>query len=527
MSLIPPLTLAEARFAASPRTTPPKTPVRAVLIHGGITLLWVALFCAGFLWQGALAWSVGLVYVAYDTALLGFVAWQTRKIGAPPEPGPPLSAGARPSLSVIIAAYNEALVLPATLGALFAQSDVPDRIVIADDGSTDGTAEMLGRVFGLQAPPIGTLSGPAPNHPGLYWLRAPHGGKAQALNATLGLIDTDIVLTVDADTQLQPDAIAATRRAFAAEPDLVATTGVLTPRCDPTPSGRVLQYFQHYEYIRNFLSRYAWMQMDALLLISGAFAGFRREALVTVGGFDPDCLVEDYELIHRLRRYAVRHGHHWTTRVLGDARGSTHAPGTIPNFLSQRRRWFGGFLQTQFWYRDMIGNGRYGWLGTLMLPVKAADTMQPIYGLTALALLGFYVVTGRFGIAGPGGSGDRRQDRAGSGLPPALGGAVSPLAGRPHQRAVRLRPRRRRAGTVQLPDPAPWRRGAGLGGVSHRAAPLGQTASRRAAAAAAAAVSICAAKSSPLTPDSRCRRHPPPPAPDGPERAARRRRFSS
>jgi hypothetical protein len=44
-------------------------------------------------------------------------------------------------------------------------------------------------------------------------------------------------------------------------------------------------------------------------------------------------------------------------------------------------------LQTQYWNRDMTGNPRYGTLGMLMLPVKAIDTMQPIYGLTAFVLL--------------------------------------------------------------------------------------------------------------------------------------------
>jgi hypothetical protein len=58
-------------------------------------------------------------------------------------------------------------------------------------------------------------------------------------------------------------------------------------------------------------------------------------------------------------------------------------------------------LQTQFWYRDMVGAGRYGALGVAMLPVKAADTMQPIYGLFAFSLLIFYVVTARIGILIP------------------------------------------------------------------------------------------------------------------------------
>ena len=53
-------------------------------------------------------------------------------------------------------------------------------------------------------------------------------------------MNTDTVLTVDGNTLLEPDAIGAAR---------------------PTLGGRLFQRFQTYEYIRNFLSRYAWMQV--------------------------------------------------------------------------------------------------------------------------------------------------------------------------------------------------------------------------------------------------------------------------
>ncbi len=347
---------------------------------------------------------MGIAYIVYDTALLLFVGWKARQLLRPVAPEP---AGRRVSLGVIIAAHNEAAALPLTLDALLNQTDPPDCIVIADDGSSDGTAELLTRGYGLQqAAPAPTaaaasLSGGSLAYPSLRWLRLPHGGKARALNAAALQVHTEILLTVDGDTLLHPTAIAAFRHAFSAEPELAAATGVLTPVCRRATGARFLQWFQTYEYIRNFLSRYAWMQLDSLLLISGAFAGFRREALLAVGGFDPECLVEDYELIHRLRRFAQAQGHRWRFRVLGAAQARTDAPATIPDFLRQRRRWFGGFLQTQYWYRAMVGDRRYGWLGTLMLPVKAVDTLQPLYGLTAFFLLLAYALEGRLGLLLP------------------------------------------------------------------------------------------------------------------------------
>ncbi len=390
--------LAAKRATISPRYAPPPTPLRSRLIHGGALLLWVLLFARAFGGGGLFAWSAGLAYIGYDTVLLAFVFWQTLALLRRPPVNP---AAAAPPASVIVAAHNEARVLPAALRTLLAQTSPADTILIADDGSTDGTAALLQERYGLATPPLGEVSAPSATHPSLRWLRLPHGGKAEALNVACSLTDTELVLTVDADTLLEPQALGAMQQAFAADPALVAATGVLTPTCTPSVSGRLLQWFQTYEYVRNFLSRYAWMRMDGLLLISGAFACYRRRALLDVGGFDPDCLVEDYELTHRMRDYAGRRGLAWHTGVVGASHARTDAPATVGAFLRQRRRWFGGFLQTQLWYRHMVGNPAYGRLGTRMLLVKAIDTLQPLYGLTGAVLLLGYLATGRFAIVTP------------------------------------------------------------------------------------------------------------------------------
>ena len=371
-------------------------------IHAAALAAWIALFAMAFRRTGLSAWSVGGAYIAYDTALLVFVAWQTRALlrphgarNASPTSNTTNPSNERTAITVVIAAYNEAAVLPATLATLFAQSEPADEILLVDDGSTDATADLMRDRYALQAAESGVPSAPSPAQPALRWLRLARGGKARALNAAIVQARSPIVLTVDADTALDPHALAAVRRAFSNEAELAAITGVIVPVCPRTWSGRIFEWFQTYEYIRNFLSRYAWMRLDSLLLVSGAFAGYRRDALLAVGGFDPDCLVEDYELIHRMRRYAQGQGARWRFRVLGDALARTEAPSTLPAFLRQRRRWFGGFLQTQYWYRAMVGDTRLGWLGVAMLPVKAIDTLQPLYGLTAFVLLVFYAATGR------------------------------------------------------------------------------------------------------------------------------------
>ncbi len=391
------LELAAAFRRASPRLNPqPIAPLGGAIVAGAAAL-WIAAFAAAFLGHGLAAWSVGVAFIAYDLAHLTFVAIQARKLFAPPESppeGPPMR------VAVIVAAYNEAAALGPTLAALLAQTSPPEEIWLADDGSQDGSAAVLAQLYGLAPPALGEAAA-SPVAASLRWLRLPHRGKALALNAALGRVQAPVVVTVDADTQLAPDAIAVIRRAFAHDPALVVGGGVLEPRCRGGALAQALQAFQRFEYVRNFLARFAWSQLDALLLISGAFAAFRVADVREVGGFDPQSLVEDYELIHRLHVRARERGGIARVRILGAAFATTDAPATLAAFLRQRRRWFAGFLQTQYWNRGVIGAPRYGALGLAMLPFKCLDAAAPIFGLTSFAVLLAFVATGQIGVLLP------------------------------------------------------------------------------------------------------------------------------
>lgn len=341
-----------------------------------------------------MAWASGFFYVGYDTWLLFFVAARTRDCRRAAPAGPLFP---RPTVSAAIAARNERLILPACLDALLRQDSPPDEILVIDDGSTDGSVEWLERAYGVVF--SGEL-GRSTIRPELAVLRKPHTGKADSLNRALHVVRGEVLITVDADTLLELDAVGAMRRAFASEPRLAAACGVLTPRCRPGAGATLLETFQRFEYMRAFLAREAWMREDALLLVSGAFAAYRRDVLLELGGYDRRSLVEDYELIHRLHRFSCERERGLTVRLVSAARAVTDAPATLRALLKQRLRWFGGFLQTQFKNRDMVGDPRYGAVGRLILPVKAFDTLQPLYGLLAFAALLGLLASGH-GISGP------------------------------------------------------------------------------------------------------------------------------
>jgi hopene-associated glycosyltransferase HpnB len=132
--------------------------------------------------------------------VLPFRPWSTRERLEPTATGSPPDTS---DLTVLIPARNEAKVISRSLEALRVQA--PElRVVVVDDSSTDGTDEVA-RAVGLQALRI-VSADPLPDG----WT-----GKLWALDQGLQRVETDLVLLLDADIELEPgiiDALLAKRR---------------------------------------------------------------------------------------------------------------------------------------------------------------------------------------------------------------------------------------------------------------------------------------------------------------------------
>src|SRR5262249_28030291 len=153
------------------------------------------------------------------------------------------------------------------------------------------------------------------------------------------------------------------------------------PVCQGGRLASAFELYQRFEYLRSFVWRRAWAREQTLVLVSGAFAIFRRAPLVDVGGFDPSSKVEDYELLFRLHRASRDRGRELEVAVVRAARATTDAPARPLAFLRQRARWFAGFIETMFRNRDLVGNPRFGRLGDFHLVVKTIDMLLPVYAL--------------------------------------------------------------------------------------------------------------------------------------------------
>ncbi len=373
--------------------------LRWPLLFGAVLGVLIFSLYAGFAFRGAAAWLVGLIYISYDSALLLFMVGSSQWAVRRQERARWEAPARRPGLTVLICARNERLVLPGCLKALRAQTEPADEIIVLDDGSTDAMPAWLEKEFALSFTRHGAaLLGISANWPALRVLRKANSGKADSLNAGWRIAAGEIVVTLDADTCIEPGALRAMRDAFARNPELGIAGGVLTPVCGRTRWAGFFEFFQTFEYARGFLWRLTWMQYDMLLLISGAFAAYRRTLLAAAGGFDTSSWVEDYELTHRVYRDAYDRGERVHVQTLSGARATTDSPASVGTFLNQRRRWFAGFIATHFQYHAMVGNGRYGPVGRYMMCVKTLDLLLPIYALASAVVL-VCILAVRHGLA--------------------------------------------------------------------------------------------------------------------------------
>lgn len=364
-------------------------------------------------------WFVLAYFLALNTSYLGLIALAVgefrrhvrRRSWADLDAAyaDPLTLG----VSVVMPAYNEEATIVESVRAMLSLQHPRFEVVVVVDGSTDRTFEVLQREFDLvEVPRVipddvvtrgAVRSVQAPRTAGsLVVVHTDNGGKASANNVGLNAARHPLVCMVDADCVLDPDALLAMAKPFADDPEhVVAVGGVVRAVNDsPVVAGRVAELrmprrwiarIQVVEYLRAFLlGRSGWSALGALVVISGAFGLFRRDALVEVGGFDLDTLGEDAELVVRLHAHLRRDRRRYRLVFLPEPVAWTEVPETVQVLGRQRRRWSRGLVETLWRHRAMIGNPRYGTVGVLALPFYVLfELLAPVVeigGLVALLL---------------------------------------------------------------------------------------------------------------------------------------------
>jgi cellulose synthase/poly-beta-1,6-N-acetylglucosamine synthase-like glycosyltransferase len=319
-----------------------------------------------------------------------------------------------PGISVLVPAHDEEAGVLDTLAAVLAQRYPLLEVVLVDDGSTDRTFDLVAERYGLTpVTPRWTADTPVEGAV-LSVHRATTGDpltvvrktsvrrRSDALNVALNLARHPLVCMVDADSLLEPDALLKVARPFIEDPEHVVGAGgvirtanaALTDRgavLEPRLSTRWLVRIQAVEYLRSFLlGRTTWADADALLIISGAFGLFRRDAVVEVGGLDPRSLAEDAELVVTLQEHLRRAGRPSRMVFVPETVCWTEVPETWSVLGRQRQRWSHGLAQLLWKHRRMVGNPRFGAVGLLALPFflvfELLGPVVEILGLVSVAV---------------------------------------------------------------------------------------------------------------------------------------------
>jgi cellulose synthase/poly-beta-1,6-N-acetylglucosamine synthase-like glycosyltransferase/peptidoglycan/xylan/chitin deacetylase (PgdA/CDA1 family) len=333
-------------------------------VRGGM-LVWAVKFSDGTvrtLW--ALLIVIGVLTLARTLMLFGFAIAHTRRRRATTWSWGSLVAE---PVTVVVPAYNERKTIAAAVRSLASGTHPVIEVLVVDDESSDGTADEVERL-GLANVRV---------------VRVPAGGKAAALNAGVALASHNLVVMVDADTVVAPDAIHQLVQPFA-DPRVGAVAGNVKVGNRTSVIGR----WQHIEYVIGFnLDRRLYDTLGCMPTVPGALGAFRREAVRQVGGLSRATLAEDTDLTMALQRAGCR------VVYQENAIARTEAPSTVRQLWRQRYRWSYGTMQAMWRHRRSIvergASGRFGRWGlpfialfSVILPLCApALDIFAIYGM--------------------------------------------------------------------------------------------------------------------------------------------------
>jgi cellulose synthase/poly-beta-1,6-N-acetylglucosamine synthase-like glycosyltransferase/peptidoglycan/xylan/chitin deacetylase (PgdA/CDA1 family) len=320
---------------------------------GGIRLLWMVLLL------------VGALTLARTLVLFGFAVRHARRRRAHTWSwGPPVVE----PVTVLVPAFNERSTIAATVRSLALGRHPGIDVLVVDDESDDGTADEVERL-GL---------------PNVRVVRVPGGGKAAALNAGVALARHDLIVMVDADTVVEPDAIHRLVQPFA-DPRIGAVSGSVKVG----NRRRLIGRWQHIEYVIGFnLDRRLYDTLHCMPTIPGALGAFRRVAVQQAGGLSRATLAEDTDLTMAIHRAG------WQVIYEETAIARTEAPSTLRQLWRQRYRWSYGTMQAMWRHRRaLIERGPSGRFGRRGLPFIALFSVAlPLFApiVDILAVYGLF-----------------------------------------------------------------------------------------------------------------------------------------
>jgi glycosyltransferase involved in cell wall biosynthesis len=186
------------------------------------------------------------------------------------------------NVTIVITNYNTKDFIVEAIDSVKSQSVKPDKIVVVDDASTDGSQEILSKIEGIE-----------------LILRDSNGGASSARNLGIATADTAFVALLDGDDTYEPEKIEKSLRVF-----------------EQFPQSKIGMVYSDYftrdmvrkTYVREFRPAYDYDLLHRTC-IANTNSVFLRSVFDTVGGFDENLRgAEDYAMwIKIAQQYMLYH----------------------------------------------------------------------------------------------------------------------------------------------------------------------------------------------------------------------------
>jgi cellulose synthase/poly-beta-1,6-N-acetylglucosamine synthase-like glycosyltransferase len=276
-----------------------------------------------------------------------------------------------PTVSIIVPMFNEGENITRTALSLLALDYPADKmeLTIIDDRSSDDS--LLWAQLVLEGKPNAKV------------LQNPSNiGKRRSINSAVRLSTAEIIVSVDSDVQVDPQALRQLVRRFT-KPEIGAVGGrvnISNPNENWLTRMQVIKYYFGYEYMKNLERAF-----HSVMCVSGCLAAYRRQVLVDLEPILEGRAVLEVPVKYGedrfLTRQIVKAG--WETFSTLDAICYTVAPNTLSKYFSQQLRWrrsnlidfFGGLSHA--WRLHPLVGVQYLTLGALLLayPVVIAQNL--------------------------------------------------------------------------------------------------------------------------------------------------------
>jgi cellulose synthase/poly-beta-1,6-N-acetylglucosamine synthase-like glycosyltransferase len=228
---------------------------------------------------------------------------------------------AKPTIAILIPAHNEEKMIASCVWSCLTQTRPANQIIVVNDGSTDGTRDILAR-YGDRITVVTT--------------EVATGNKSKAQEIGIKHITTDIFIATDGDTVLDEHFLEHIEREFIEHPEVGAVAGYVQ-----SMKGNYLTAAREIDYVfGQDLYKYAQACIGYVFVIAGC-AGAFKTSLFRDGTihFDHDTLTEDLDFTYTLHEAGI------PIRFNMNAVAYTQDPHTLSSYVNQMRRWYAGGWQ--------------------------------------------------------------------------------------------------------------------------------------------------------------------------------------